>query len=242
MPAKRGRPTKANYVFSRTKSCLLSCEYPCPQTQPYRHVQGNLSLDHYDDSQHSRDSLDGPGGGIGALGVITSSLAIRASSGFPRENSGGISSSNAAPWGSGMGGGGKADAGGAGGGQHYVVPGGIWLPTPRTQGTSSFSPSSSAGGGGGGGAGGGGGGSVAAREREEGGAESRSSAANGGFFGGNEPHCARCSNADAGGQAQVSDGGVLRRLDRYHCASGLSTVLCLLLSRVKVCLRCICLF
>ncbi|CAN0281236.1 unnamed protein product, partial [Ectocarpus sp. 12 AP-2014] len=38
---------------------------------------------------------------------------------------------------------------------------------------------------------------------EEGGAESRSSAANGGFFGGNEPHCARCSNADAGGQAQV---------------------------------------
>ncbi|CBN77967.1 conserved unknown protein [Ectocarpus siliculosus] len=29
--------------------------------------QGNLSLDHYEDSQHSRDSLDGPGGGIGAF-------------------------------------------------------------------------------------------------------------------------------------------------------------------------------
>lgn len=187
---------------------------PCPyfllSDSPTR-AQGDLSLDHYDDSQHSRGSfnLSGGIGGIGALGISNGSLPIRASSGFPRENSGGVSSSSAAPWGSGMG---KAgDAGGLGG-QHSVVPGGIWLPTPRTQGTSSFSPSSSTGaaGGGGGGGGGaaggaGGGGGGAGRERAGDRGESGISAANGGFFGsGNgEPRCARCSNTDAVGQAQV---------------------------------------
>lgn len=136
-------------------------------------------------------------------------MSIRASSGFLRENSGGVyaSGSSAAPWGSGMGGG-KGDAGGAGG-HNPVVPGGIWLPTPRTQGTSSFSPSSSTGGGGGGGGAGG-----AARERaagDRGGGDSggRNAAGGGGlFFGSDEPRCARCSNTDAAGQAQVGWGGM----------------------------------
>ncbi|CAM9885253.1 unnamed protein product, partial [Hapterophycus canaliculatus] len=171
--------------------------------------QGDLSLDHYDDSHHSRGSFGGLGGsgGIGALGISSGSLSIRASSGFPRENSGGFSASSAAPWGSGLGGLGKHDANGGGGGQHHVVPGGIWLPTPRTQGTSSFSPGSSGGVGGGVGGGGAGAGGIGViREREEGGAGQGGgggAAANGGFFGSEEPRCARCSNTDQNGQAQV---------------------------------------
>ncbi len=196
-------------------------------------TQGDLSLDHYDDSHHSRGSLGGliglggGGGGIGALGIANGGLSIRASSGFPRENSGGAHAggSSAAPWGSGMGGG-KGEAGGAGG-QHLVVPGGIWLPTPRTQGTSSFSPSSSTGGGGGGAGGGAGG---AARERaagDRGGGEGGSggkNAANGGFFGSDEPRCARCSNTDAAGQAQVGWVGMGEKRELAACCAAAARV------------------
>lgn len=174
-------------------------------THPAPGVQGDLSLDHYDDSQHSRGSLNLTAG-IGALGISNGSLSIRASSGFPRENSGGVSSGSAAPWGSGLG---KGGEGGGLGGQHSVVPGGIWLPTPRTQGTSSFSPSSSTGAGvgvGGGGVGGGGGGVGRERTGDGGDGGMMMNAVNGGFFdsGSAEPCCARCSNTDAVGQAQVT--------------------------------------
>lgn len=194
-----------------------------------RVMQGDLSLDHYDDSQHSRASLGGLGGrGIGGLrlsgggGGGGSGMHSRVSSGLPRENlsresSGGfardslglsvtgISISAAVPWGSGMGGQNQVDEGGGAGGQHFVVPGGIWLPTPKTQGTSSFSPSSSAGGGGGGiGGGRTGGGSGPIRKSTVDAGDIGEDAADGGFFGGSdELRCARCSNTDAVGQAQV---------------------------------------
>ncbi|CAN0101974.1 unnamed protein product, partial [Laminaria digitata] len=74
-------------------------------------------------------------------------------------------------------------------------------------GTNSFSPSSSVGGAGGVDGGGGGGAStargVAARIGTGGGSDAGKNAASGGFFGSDEPRCARCSNTDASGQAQV---------------------------------------
>lgn len=182
-------------------------------------MQGDLSLEHYDDSQHSRASLGGLGsrgiggsrlsGGGGILsrtssGLFRDTLSRESSGGFARDNFGlsGTSIGAGAPWGSGMGGQGQSDAGGAAGGQHFVVPGGIWLPTPRTQGTNSFSPSSSTGGGGGGGRAGGGSGPIRKGTGDAG--DLGEHAGSEGFFGGsNEPRCARCRNMDAVGQSQV---------------------------------------
>lgn len=173
--------------------------------------QGDLSLDQYDDSQHSKGSLASgappgfPPVGNGSVGVL-------------RVNSGGASA--AAPWGSGLGGG-KSDMGGS---QNTVVPGGIWLPTPRTQATSSFSPSSSAGAGGDGTAGASAGGSGA---RGRGGGDDGQDAAAAGFFGSggadksgssDEPRCSRCSNTEAKQRAQVNSGraGFGRRVGMFR--------------------------
>lgn len=156
-------------------------------------VQGDLSLDQYDDSQHSRHSIGGMGGsGFGAIGA--SAFGGTGGMRFPSP-----APPPSAPWGSGFGGGGKSGLE-----THAVVPGGIWLPTPRvttTQGTSSFSPSSSAGAGGGDGAGDGKG-----RDGQGGEGGGRS----GGFFGIDEPRCDRCGSTDPAVRAQVSGGLVCR--------------------------------
>lgn len=142
--------------------------------------QGDTSLDQYDDSQHSSGIA---GASLGGNGPINSTIA--------RLGAGGASNGGV-PWGSGMGGVGKGDP------QHVVVPGGIWMPTPRTQGTNSFSPSSSLGTGGDGIVGG------ASRGGRGGG--SMLNGSTGGFFGNDEPRCARCNHSDASDQAQVRVG------------------------------------
>lgn len=177
----------------------LLCAYVFAPLARETSLQGDLSLDHYDDSQHSKASLASgappgfPPVGNGSVGVL-------------RVNSGGAAA--AAPWGSGLGGG-KSDMGGS---QNAVVPGGIWLPTPRTQATSSFSPSSSTGAGGDGTAGASAGGS-GARGRGDG--DNGQDAASAGFFGSggasksgssDELRCSRCSNTEAKQRAQVKSG------------------------------------
>ena len=193
-------PTPLPPRRSRLPSSVTdSCDVHLPDVSISQR-QGDLSLDHYDDSQHSRGSLvtggfsSIGGSGSGGIGPVGGGLT-GASNGITRKNFAETSSS-AVPWGSGMGGSGGG-GGGVGGGKNdsgCVVPGGIWLPTPRTQGTSSFSPSSSVGGAG----------AVAARTGGTGGgSDVGKNAATGGFFGSDEPRCARCSNTDASGQAQV---------------------------------------
>ena len=145
----------------------------------FRPLQGDLSFDQYDDSHH------------GAVGTNLPSTGPL-SSAIMRVSVGGVSNGGA-PWGSGLGGGGKVDS------HHVVVHGGIWMPTPKTQGTSSFSPSCSLG------ASGDAGGGGAVRGGKGGGSVENTGA--GGVFGNEEPRCARCDHSDASDQAQVCRGG-----------------------------------
>lgn len=152
--------------------------------------KGDLSLDQYDDSQHSRHSIGTMGGAfsaISAAGAVGGMSGMRFPSPAPPQ----------APWGSGLGGVGKngLDA-------HVVVPGGIWLPTPRatmTQGIGTFSPGSSAGAGGRGGAGGGSEANAQDGEGRRGAGDDRG----GGFFGSEEPKCDRCGTTSAMERPQV---------------------------------------
>lgn len=167
-----------------------------------RMKKGELSLDQYDDSLHSRGSFPGgPGSRHGSGGVgFGVGLGGPVVGGMPSPSP---APPPVAPWGSGLGGLGKT---GLEIGQHVVVPGGIWMPTPRATGLGggTFSPSSSAsttgggedGGRGGRGRGGGTGG------RGSGSVDGGSGQA-GGFFGSDEPRCDRCNNTDAKNRAQV---------------------------------------
>ncbi|CAM9609890.1 unnamed protein product, partial [Sphacelaria rigidula] len=168
---------------------------------------GDLSLDQYDDSQHSRHSIGTMGGGcfsaISAAGAVSGMPGIR----FPAPSP---APAPSAPWGSGLGGLGKT-----GQDAHVVVPGGIWLPTPRattTQGTGSFSPSSSAETAGGADAAGGGGQGMASEQDGRAGRRASSGGGGigrgGGFFGTDEPKCDRCGTSDASERPQI-----------VHCSS-----------------------
>lgn len=171
-------------------------------------AQGDLSLDQYDDSQHSRGSF--PGGGIGSAGGHMLGLGVAITG-----SGGGIGGTGApslggmrfpspappppAPWGSGMGGVGKN-------GPDGVVHGGIWMPTPGASNlTGSFFSLGNAGGDEAGRGGSGAGGSVAgAPSTRRGGAmESGNGVAAGRFFVNDEPRCDRCSTSEVGTRSQV---------------------------------------
>lgn len=161
-----------------------------------RDSQGDLSFENYDDSLHSKGSV--AGGGAGGIKNISMGADL---SGLPSSLMRGPSIKSDAPWGSGMGGGGKNDPVG---GQLNVVHGGIWLPTPRTQSASTFSPSGDVIGGTDGAGGGAGVSGGAAQGAGRGVDSSGRNAARGGFFRSDEvSRCARCSNTDADAPAQV---------------------------------------